>query len=222
VPGFPSNNLLRDFAPLMPVTGCASILAHQAGDLFAFWQAWEAERGAPCGPPFWAVAWPAARVLAGYLLAHPETVGGRAVIDLGCGGAVAGIAAAMAGAAAVIANDVDPVAVHIAALNARASGVEVTPTAGDLTASAPRGPARVVLVADMFYEKGPSGGMMDWLRAAAAAGWRVVIADGGRPFSPIDGLVDLHVERVAVDVGVEGVPERVVRIRELGLRPAGG
>jgi predicted nicotinamide N-methyase len=217
----PSGTLLGRFSPLAPVAGAPSVLAHQAPDLYELWLAWEAERGERCGPPFWAVAWPAARVLASFLLAHSEWVRGRTVIDVGCGGAVSGVAAAKAGAAAVIANDVDPVAAHVATLNARANGVALTLVLEDLTASAPPAPASVVLAADMFYEKGPSGRMMEWLRAAAAAGSRVLIADGGRPFSPVDGLLDLHAERVRVDARVEGVRERVVHIRELVSRLAG-
>jgi predicted nicotinamide N-methyase len=212
--GFPSDSLVRRLAPMAAVAGGGPIVAHQAPDLFALWLAWEEECGVACGPPFWAVAWPAARVLAGYLLSHPDAVSGRTVLDLGCGGGVAGIAAARAGAASVVANDVDPVALHIAASNARANEVILSPAVEDLTTTR-RAQVDVVLVADMFYEKEPSAGMMGWLRASAAAGSTVLIADSGRPFSPAAGLVDVHAARVGVCAEVEGVADRLVRIREL-------
>jgi predicted nicotinamide N-methyase len=200
---------------LAPVAGGAPLVAHQTADLFGLWTTWEAECGERCGPPFWAVVWPAANVLAGYLLAHPETVSGLRVLDLGCGGGIAGIAAAMAGARSVIANDVDAVAEHIVTLNARANAVTLTLSAEDLTTTTERAPADVVLVADMFYEQAPSRGMMAWLRASVSAGSRVLIADGGRPFSPTKGLLEVYSKRVTVSADVEGVPERLVRVLEL-------
>jgi len=190
-------------------------VARQAPDLFALWLAWEAECGARRDPPFWAVVWPAARVLARYLLAHPQVVLGQRVLDLGCGGAAAGIAAARAGAAVVIANDVDPAAVFVASLNARANGVALTPSEGDLTGTPPKAAAAVILAADLFYEREPARGMLGWLRACAEHGSRVLVADGGRPFSPSVRLVDLHREIVSVCPDVEGVGERIVRVCEL-------
>jgi predicted nicotinamide N-methyase len=207
--------LLDRLAPLAPVTGAEAVVAHQAPDLFALWLAWEAECRARRDPPFWAVVWPAARVLARYLLAHPGAVVGQTALDLGCGGAVAGIGAAKAGAAAVIANDVDHAAVWVASLNGVANGVELTAAAGDLTGTAPRGAGVVILVADMFYECQPSRALLRWLRASTGNGARVLVADAGRPFSPAVRLVHLHSETVAVSADVEGVAERLVRVCEL-------
>ncbi len=207
--------LLDRLAPLAPVAGAGSIVARQAPDLFALWLAWEAECGARRDPPFWAVVWPAAQVLAWYLLAHPRAVSGLKVLDLGCGAGVAAIAAARAGASAVIANDVDPVAACVASLNGVANGVALTPSVGDLTGAEPQAAGAVILVADMFYERESSGAMLRWLRASAANGSRVLVADGGRPFSPSVRLVERHHETVAVSADVEGVGERIVRVCEL-------
>jgi predicted nicotinamide N-methyase len=207
--------LLDRLAPLAPVGGAESIVARQAPDLFALWLAWEAECGARRDPPFWAVVWPASRVLARYLLAHPQAVSGQTVLDLGCGGAAAGIAAATAGAAMVIANDVDPAAVFVASLNARANRVALTLSEGDLTGTPPQAATAVILAADLFYEREPARGMLGWLRACAAHGSRVLVADGGRPFSPSVRLVDLHREIVSVCTDVEGAGERTVRVCEL-------
>jgi len=207
--------LLDRLAPLAPVAGAEPVIARQAPDLFALWLAWEAECGARRDPPFWAVVWPAARVLASYLLAHAGAVSGRTVIDLGCGGGVAGMAAAIAGASAVVANDVDPIAVSVASLNGVANGVSLTPSVGDLTGAAPQVAGAVVLVADMFYERESSRSMLHWLRAAALNGSLVLVADGGRPFSPSVRLVERHRETVPVSADVEGVGERIVRVCEL-------
>jgi hypothetical protein len=91
----------------------------------ALWQAWEEECGAPQDVPFWATVWPAAQLLARVVQAEPLWVRGQTVLDLGCGSGVAGIAALDAGAGRVVAHDIDPVALAIAARNARANAVEL-------------------------------------------------------------------------------------------------
>ena len=92
----PSAALLTRLAPLTPVPERPDLVAHHAPDVFALWQAWEEECGARQAVPFWAVVWPAARLLARVLQAEPAWVRGQTVLDLGCGGGVAGIAAARA------------------------------------------------------------------------------------------------------------------------------
>ena len=89
----PSAALLARLAPLTPVPGRPDLVAHQAPDLLALWQAWEAESGMMQDVPFWAVVWPAAQLLARVLQDEPAWVRGKTVLDLGCGGGVAGIAA---------------------------------------------------------------------------------------------------------------------------------
>jgi hypothetical protein len=61
----PSAALLARLAPLTPVPGRPDLVAHQAPDPVALWQAWEAECGAIQGVPFWAVVWPASRTATG-------------------------------------------------------------------------------------------------------------------------------------------------------------
>ena len=57
--------------------------------------------------------------------AEPAWVRGQTVLDLGCGSGVAGIAA-FCGCGLVVAHDIDPVALAIAAArNARANAVEL-------------------------------------------------------------------------------------------------
>lgn len=76
-------------------------------------------------PPYWCFCWGSGVALARRILAAPEHVRGRSVLDLGCGSGVAAIAAAMAGARRVIACDLDPWALQAARLNAADNGVEL-------------------------------------------------------------------------------------------------
>src|SRR5437763_14860348 len=89
--------------PLVP-----EIRLHLATEVTPIWQATEeslARNGLP--PPFWAFAWAGGQALARYLLDHPETVAGRAVLDFGAGSGLVAIAAAKAGAASVTAAESD-------------------------------------------------------------------------------------------------------------------
>ena len=190
-------------------------MAHHALDLLALWQAWEAECGARQDVPFWAVVWPAAQLLARVLQAEPDWVRGQTVLDLGCGGGVAGIAAVHAGAARVIAHDIDPVALAIAAQNATANAVTLTLARTPLL----HGPCPVgtqcILVGDLFYERAAAAGLEAWLRTARGRGVQVLIADASRPFAPTTGVRCLRVARLATAWDVEGTPERTVRLLTL-------
>ncbi len=211
----PSPALLAELAPLAPVAGCAPLVAHQADDVFELWRRWEVERGGRCTVPFWAVVWPGARMIARWLLAHEEIVRGKRVLDLGCGGAAAGIAAMLAGARALVANDVDPAALRVARLNAAANHVALESSSLNLVAGAP--PAvDVVLVADMFYERSVSDAALAFLTRARAAGCTVLIADAGRPFAPREGVEVLATDTLPVNRDLEGVAEREVRLLALG------
>ena len=151
-PNLPSAELLAHYAPLAPVEPASPLRIHVAPDIFALWEAWERETKAVQPVPYWAVPWPAAVILSRMLLARPEVVRGRRVLDLGCGGAAAGLAAARAGATRVTANDTDPVALHLAHCNARANGLTLTLEARDLSQGGADLQAEVILVGDLFYE----------------------------------------------------------------------
>jgi predicted nicotinamide N-methyase len=163
------------------------------------------------------VPWPAAVVLSRVLLAQPEHVRGRRVLDLGCGGAAAGLAAALAGAARVTANDTDPVALHLAQRNARANGVTLALDARDLSQADTNPEAEVVLVGDLFYERGPSTRLLQTLRAWVGRGALVLVADAGRPFAPRTGVEPVAVATVTVNPDLEGVQTRTVQILRLLL-----
>jgi len=77
-------------------------------------------------PAYWSFCWASGQALAAWLLAHPEAVAGKRVLDFGSGSGVVAVAAAMAGAAEVTACDIDPAALAAARANARLNGVTVS------------------------------------------------------------------------------------------------
>lgn len=217
-PVLPSMSLLDTYAPRAPVAGVPEVVAHQAPDVHQLWLAWEAEAGHEADTPFWATAWPAARVCARCLLDGDLDVESRTVLDIGCGGGVVAVAAALAGASLTIANDTDSVALHVAALNARANGVALAFDARDLSSCRDLPHVDCACVADFFYERTVSAQMLRYLHRLAAAGTRVFVADGGRPFAPpVDGPVIAEC-RVDVDRDLEGSDARTVTVRELVAR----
>jgi predicted nicotinamide N-methyase len=204
--------LLDRLAPLQqaPVSSC--LLLHHAPDLFALWDAWEAEVGGRCPPPFWAVAWPAASALSRYLMSGAIPLEGRSVLDLGCGAALAALVAKSAGALRVTANDIDPAALTVAGANARANGVELALDERDLTRAEHWPHHDIVLVADLFYERGVACVLWPKLLAAKRDGAVVLLADAGRPFFSCPDAVLVQEQHVPVDPEIEGVSERVARV----------
>jgi predicted nicotinamide N-methyase len=207
----PSPELLNRYCPFRSVPGCAQIQARQSSAVFDLWEAWEQETGGECPVPFWAVVWPGAMVLSKLLLEVPNLVKGREVVEIGCGGAAASIAARKAGAKNVTANDIDPVALAIAHENAARNGVEIH-FSGEriLTGSTARG--EVILFADFFYTKSESAAFTTLMADWRGLGSTILIGDGGRPFVPQDGREILREEQVEVDSDLEGRARRVVRI----------
>jgi predicted nicotinamide N-methyase len=197
------------------VEGCGGIVAHQADDLFALWEAWERECGGICATPYWASVWPAAIVLARHILGHPELVLEKTVLDLGCGGGVAGIAAAQAGAYRVIANDIDLIALEIAKNNFAANRVCIETCAHNLVDASVRLPVDLILVADLFYHRTAANSLSAFLRMARKNGTQVLIADGNRPFAPATGIHLISREMVPVSMELEGVPHREVKLLAL-------
>jgi predicted nicotinamide N-methyase len=211
----PSDAILRSLAPAAPVPGREDLLAYQARDVFDLWKAWERETETKQDIPYWATVWPAARMLSAYLGKHPALAAGKTVLDFGCGGGVAALAAAKAGGSRVIANDIDPVALAMAERNAALNGLQVETEEGNLLEKPPVREWDLILVADLFYEKSVAGPMLDWLRHALAQGSRVLIADANRPFAPQTGVRILAEELYRTDADLEGSPERRVRLLEL-------
>jgi len=121
-------------------------------------------------PLYWVFCWASGQVLANHVLAYPEQVAGRRVLDFGCGSGVVAIAAARAGAAEVVACDNDPLALAASRCNAALNGVELT-LADDFDAVA--GDLDLILVADVLYDRGN----LPWLRRFAQRAPRVLLAD---------------------------------------------
>lgn len=214
--GLPADTLLERLAPLRPVAGSDRLMAHQAIDVFALWEAWETEAGRVLPPPYWAVVWPASRALIEAMAAGCVALAGRRVLEIGCGGAAAAIAAARAGAAGVEANDIDPAALHVAGRNAAANGVELRVSSIDYAGGDSGEPdAEVVLIADLFYERSCSERLAALLARLRARGAQVLVADGGRPFAPRAGIELVWQSSVEVDGDLEGVTARTVRVLRL-------
>ena len=144
------------------------------------------------------------------LLAHPDDVAGRSVLDLASGSGLCAIVAARAGAIDVEAVDVDPIAEAAIGLNARANGVQVQVSRRDLL-DAPPPAVDVILAGDVCYEETMAARMIEWLTAAAATGTRVLVGDPGRAYLPA-GLAPLGTYRVATSRELEPAESTVAGV----------
>ncbi len=183
--------------PLVP-----EIALHLAEELLAIWQKTEDELGAlNVPPPYWAFAWAGGQALARYLLDNAEEVAGKHVLDLGSGSGLSAIAAMKAGARAVLAADIDVMALAAIRLNATANGVAIETTADDLLEDLPA--ADVILVGDLFYERALADRVLACLEAVAATGARVLVGDPQRNYFPKDRFAALAEYRVPVTRDLE-------------------
>jgi predicted nicotinamide N-methyase len=191
---------------LRDVDGAPGVRLHLAAEVEPVWHAAEKALGFDGAPvPFWAFAWAGGLALAGWIQAHPDEVAGRTVLDFATGSGLVAIVAARAGASQVMAVDIDPFAEAAVALNTRANHVHVSYSTRDLLGEAP--PAvDVLLAADTWYEGPLAERVLPWLRAAAAAGTRVLVGDPGRKYLPPPadaGLVELAAYSVRTTTTLE-------------------
>lgn len=121
-------------------------------------------------PPYWAFCWASGLALARWIVAHPEHVAGRQVLDFGSGSGIAGLAAARAGAARVVCCDLDPRALAACRANAQANAVQIE-TLDDFSASTER--FDLILAADVLYDRANLP-LLDLLQARAE---RILLAD---------------------------------------------
>jgi predicted nicotinamide N-methyase len=169
---------------LLPVPLVPEIRLHLAEESLAIWRQTEEELGRMnVPPPWWAFAWAGGQALARHVLDNPHVAARRSVVDLGAGSGLAGIAAAKAGAARVLAADTDPFAAAAIALNAAANAVALEATEQDLLAGAPA-PVDLVLVGDLFYERQLAERVLAFIEASHAQGSEVLVGDPRRSYFP--------------------------------------
>ena len=184
--------------PLVP-----EVQLHLAHEAVPLWQKTEEELGEMgLPPPFWAFAWAGGQALARHVLDNPDLVSAKRVIDLASGSGLVGLAAMKAGAESVLAADIDGFSCAAIALNATLNGVAMEVTAEDLLC-APPPECGVILVGDLFYEKGLAERVFHWLTAAEEKGIPALIGDPGRSYLPKDRLERLGEYRVPVTRDLE-------------------
>jgi predicted nicotinamide N-methyase len=158
--------------------------------------------------PYWSVLWRSGVELAREL--DGEELGGLRVVELGCGLAVPGIAAARAGAE-VLATDSDAEALELVAQNARANGVGVETAVVDWAEPddlISRAPFDLVLAADVLYERASVALLLSLLPRLGTEVW---LADPGRP------AADAFLAEARRRWRVETVVRDVVQIHRLQL-----
>jgi len=209
----PSQSILDRFSPPSPLSFNPHIRLHHTNDIFSLWEAWEKETGHHCPVPFWAIVWPGAYCLGQYIHRFPQLVRGKNIVEIGCGGAAAAITAMVAGAVSVLCNDTDPHALAMAHKNAALNNVNIKSCTDDFSQSKLL-PANtdLVFIADLFYEKKITNTFIPLIQAWKQKGIEVIIADGERPFTPLDFLEPFHHRDIAVNKDIEGVAARSVTL----------
>ncbi|WP_439549250.1 class I SAM-dependent methyltransferase [Falsiroseomonas sp.] len=195
--------------PLVP-----EVELYLATEITPIWQAsedWLRQTGIE--PPFWAFAWPGGQALARLVLDGPQAVAGRRVLDFAAGCGIAAIAAMQAGATSVEAAEIDPLAIAACRVNAALNGVDLILPEDDVVGAACRWD--IILAGDVCYEAPMTAHILPWLRAMAAAGAEVWLADPGRAYLPRDGLSPLGSFRVPTSLELEDRTERIVTIARL-------
>jgi predicted nicotinamide N-methyase len=191
-------------APLVP-----EIVLHLASEVVPLWHKTEEIQRGTQPPPYWAFAWPGGQALARYILDHPGETQGKRVLDFGAGSGLVGIAAAKTGAE-VTAADIDLYSLTAMRMNAAENGVGFKTVAEDLIGT----PVRwdVILIGDMCYERPLAERLTAWLRAAAAAGVRVLIGDPGRSYFPPSGVTPLASYEVPTSRDLEDRDSRTTSV----------
>lgn len=194
------NQFILDNTTVQTSTLLPEIRLRLATEITPLWHATEAyleQNG--IDPPFWAFAWVGGQALARYVLDHPHAVAGLNVLDIGSGGGIVSIAAAMSGAQRVTALDIDALSACAcrmnAALNAMTERIDAV-TADAIGYDLAR--FDTILVGDVCYARGAADELARHLLTAAAP---VLLGDPGRQFLPRGDLS--HVASYTVETSRE-------------------
>jgi predicted nicotinamide N-methyase len=193
-----------------PVPFVPEITLYQAEEPIALWEKTELTRAAEQPPPFWAFAWAGGQALARHILDNPSLVAGRPALDLATGSGLVAVAAAKAGAHPVTANDIDPMSLAAATVNAELNQVRLHTLEADVLDTDPR--ESVILAGDVFYSREMAARVLPFLRRAAARGALVLVGDPGRAYLPTDRMIRQAAYDVPVEITLEGVPTRSTTI----------
>lgn len=196
--------------PLVP-----EISLYLATEVVPLWRATEEELveiGVP--PPYWAFAWAGGQALARHILDNPALVAGKAVLDIGSGSGLVGLAAKKAGAADVLAADIDGFACAAIRLNAQANHLDISVTQDDLIGHAVTWD--VILVGDLFYERPLAERLLAWL---APLDTPALLGDPGRSYFPKAGVEKLATYTVQTSRDLEDREVRETAVYRLTPRP---
>jgi predicted nicotinamide N-methyase len=194
---------IRTHTELASPPACPEITLHLASEITPLWQATETFLDATnLAPPYWAFPWVGGQALSRYVLDTPDLVRGKQVLDFAAGCGMTAIAAAMMGAKIAQAAEIDPVAAAAIALNARVNGVTIEVLLDDVL-SRPDCPWDIVLAGDVCYERPMAEKVFAWMRACAARGADILIADPGRAYLPQTGLMKVAAYSIACSLELE-------------------
>lgn len=210
------RRFIAEHTSLGPAPFVPEVTLHLGGLAMPLWEAsFLADDRLPVPPPYWAWPWAGGQALARYVLDTPEVVRGRTVVDVGAGGGIVAIAAALAGATRVTAIDIEPYAIEACRLNAAANGVTLWAAEADPVGTDDGWD--VVLAGDVWYEAELAAHFEPWLRSLALRGAVVLTGDLGRAYLPAAGLTELARYTVPTLVDLEDVTEKEARVLRLGL-----
>lgn len=151
--------------------------------------------------PYGLTLWPSAIGLAEYITNNEDRFTGMAVLELGCGVGLAGMAAAAAGAR-VVQTDYQMDIIKLAKRNARLNNLDIDVRPADWR-DWPESLTNFdyVIGTDILYERSLHGVLRDLLTSFCRRGAKVILADPMRPQS-LDALAEWEVQSFIISQNV--------------------
>lgn len=153
--------------------------------------------------PWWAFLWPGGNAVAKHVLANPDIVKGKTVLDFACGGGVGTLVALASNAELIVANDISPLCLEATRLNLEENGWQehqindrVAFLCDDIVGSSNNKIPDVVLAGDVLYDDELARRVFPWFQDMAAAGAQVLVGDPGR-WVLQEGTYDACLRKVA-------------------------